>query len=62
MEQYALENGKFILRDIYHKYPPAVLSNMKEKERAEVVTEFQCVIFESLTVRLDDVFGRVIIN
>ena len=62
VEQYALENGKFILRDIYHKYPPAVLSNMKEKERAAVVTEFQCVIFESLTVRLDDVFGRVIIN
>lgn len=62
LEQYALENGKFILRDVYHKYPSSTLSNMKEAERAAIVTEFQCAIFDGLTVKLDDVFGRVIIG
>ena len=61
VEQYVLEDGKLVLRDIFHKYPPSVLSGMKERERAAVVDAFPCAIFEGLTVRLDDVFGRVMI-
>ena len=62
LEQYVLENGKFVLRDVYHKYPPSALSAMKEKDRAAIVTEFQCATFDSLTVKLDDVFGRVVVT
>ena len=62
LEQYVLENGKFTLRDVYHKYPPSVLSDMKEKDRAAIVTEFPCATFDGLTVKLDDVFGRVVVK
>ena len=61
VEQYVLEEGRFVLRDVYHKYPPDVLLRMKEKDRTKVVTEFRCAVFD-LTVRLDDVFGRVSVH
>ncbi len=59
VEQYALENGRFVLRNVCQQYPPAVLDMLTEAERASAVTEFQCVLFEDLTVRLEDVFYRV---
>ena len=61
VEQYVLEEGKFLLRDVYQKYPVSVLADMSEEERAAIATEFPCAIFDGLTVRLDDVFGRVTI-
>ena len=32
---------------------------MKEEERANLVTEFRCSLFEDLSVRLEEVFYRV---
>ena len=61
VEQYVLEDGKFVLADVVHKYPASVLAEMKEKDRAAVVEQFQCGIFD-FTVRLEDVFGRVVVN
>ena len=61
VEQYVLEDEKMVLWNVCHKYPASVLAEMKAKDRAEVVEEFQCAIFD-LTVRMDDVFGRVIVN
>lgn len=61
VEQYLLQDGHFVLRDVYTKYAPSVLAEMKEAERAAVVTEFPCGMFDGLTVRLDEVFGRIII-
>ena len=62
VEQYVLQDGAFVLWDVYHKYAPSALERMKEKERAEVVTEFRCSLFDDLVIRLDDVFGRVIVH
>ena len=62
VEQYVLENGRFVLWDVYHKYTAAALDAMKEKDRAKVVTEFKCSLFPDLTIRLDDIFGRVVIK
>ena len=62
LEQYVLEDGRFVLRDVYHKYPPSALLGMKEKDRSAIVTEFQCATFDGLIVRLDDVFGRVVVR
>ena len=62
LEQYVLENGRFTLRDVYHKYAAAALDAMKEKDRAKVVTEFKCSLFSDLIIRLDDIFGRVVIR
>ena len=60
VEQYVLEDGRFTLRDVYHKYPASWLADMKEDERAAVVTEFPCSLFDDLVISLDDVFGRVV--
>ena len=62
VEQYVLEDGKFVLWDVYHQYPPSELEDMKEKDRAKVVTEFRCSLFDDLTIRLDDIFRRVVIR
>lgn len=62
IEQYILENGRFTLRDVYHKYSASWLADMKEDERAAVVTEFKCSLFDDLLISLDDVFGRVVVG
>ncbi len=59
VEQYVSEGGRFVLRGVYAQYPKYMLDEMKEEERAAVVTEFQCSLFDDLTIRLDDVFKRV---
>ena len=60
VEQYVLENGEFVLRDVFQQYPDFMLKRMKEDERAAVVTEFRCSLFDDLTIRLEDIFYRVI--
>ena len=59
VEQYVLENGRFALRGVYYQYPAFMLEDMKEDERARLVTAFRCTLFEDLTIRLEDVFRRV---
>ena len=58
IEQYVLENGRFILRSVYTLYPDYVLADMTDEERAAVPIEFRCTLFDDLTVRLEDVFYR----
>ena len=60
VEQYALEDGRFVLQDVYTLYSREMLEDMKEEERAAVVTEFRCSLFDDLTIRLEDIFYRVI--
>ena len=59
IEQYILENGRFALRDIYTKYTEEAFADLDDEEKAAVVTEFHCSLFDDLTIRLDDVFYRV---
>lgn len=59
VEQYVLEDGKFTLREVYHHFLPYQVEDMDEKERADVVTEFRCTLFEDLSIPLADVFARV---
>ena len=59
VEQYALENGRFVLRDVYQEYPEYMLIHMTEAEKDAIVRQFQSVVFDDLTVRLEDVFYRV---
>ena len=62
VEQYVLENGRFVLRDVYTQHSKAALDDMDEDERTKVVTEFKCSLFDDLTIRLEDIFYRVIPN
>ena len=59
VEQYVLEDGKFVLREVYHQYREEELEAMTEEERAELVTEFHCTLFDDLAIKLEDVFYRV---
>ena len=60
VEQYVLEDGHFVLWDVYTFYSREMLEDMKEAERAEVVTEFRCSLFDDLPIRLKDIFYRMI--
>ena len=59
IEQYLLQDGKFVLNDVYRKYREYELEDMKEEERAAIVTEFRCSLFDDLIIRVDDVFRRL---
>ena len=59
IEQYVLENGAFTLGDVYYYYRPYELDDMTDEEKAELVTEFRCALFEDMVVRLADVFYYV---
>ncbi len=58
VEVYRLENNDLVPQNLYHVYPDWMLAQMTEKERAEVVTEFRCSLFDDLTISLADIFYR----
>ena len=49
------DNGRLVLHDVYF-IPP---DYTPEKELAEIAKEFQCSLFDDLTIRLEDIFERV---
>ena len=57
IEIYLLESGKYILHDVYTVRPDWVLKQMTDEERAAIVTEFKCHLYDDLIIRLDDIFG-----
>ena len=59
VEQYVLQDGRFVVRDVYTHYTENEFRRMKEADRAEVVAEFQCTLFDDLTIKLEDIFYRV---
>jgi len=59
VEQYFLQDGRLELHDVFHDYDDDVLEVMSEEDRAAVVTEFRCSLFDDLSIRLEDVFDRV---
>ena len=59
IEQYVLTDGALDLKEVYTEYPDYMLENMSEEEKAALVTEFKCTLFEDLSIKLEDVFYRV---
>lgn len=59
VEQYLLENGKFVLHNIHALYPPYIEEQLNDEERAEYTTVFQCSLFDDLEIHLEDIFDRV---
>ncbi len=59
LEQYLLKDGQFILHDVYVIHPDYELAKMTEEERAALVTEFKCSLYDDLLISLEDVFRRV---
>ena len=45
------------MHDVYTVRPDGVLKQMTDEERAAIVTEFKCHLYDELIIRLDDIFG-----
>ncbi len=58
IEQYFLEDGQFVLRDVHALYPDWELEQMPEQEQAAVETHFKCSLFDDLGISLEDIFYR----
>lgn len=57
IDVYWLEDGRFQLNQSYAVYPDYLMSLLTEKEKAEIVTEFKCRLYDDLVIRLDDIFS-----
>ena len=55
VEQYIQDSGRLVLSGVYFVPPDYT----PEKELAEIAKEFQCSLFDDLTIRLEDIFERV---
>ena len=57
IEVYLLQDGHYILDNICMFYPAKELEEMMEEEKAAVVTEFKCHLYNDLTICLEDIFS-----
>lgn len=57
IEVYLLENSRYTLDNVYTRYPDEELAEMTYEEKAVVVTEFKCHLYDDLIIHLDDIFG-----
>ena len=58
VEVYRSDGTEFALHDVYALYPAGQLAQMSEAERAAVVTQFKCSLFDDLDISLEDIFYR----
>lgn len=56
VEVYLLKEGQYALDKIYYLYTEAELAEMPEEDRAAVVSEFTCHLYDDLTISLADIF------
>lgn len=59
VEQYILENKRFILNDVYVIHPDYMLKKMTNEEQAAIIKEFKCSLYNDLTIKLEDIFERI---
>lgn len=59
VEQYLLDDGRFVLNGMYHGYSKDEIERMKPEDRASAVTQFKCSLFDDLDISLNEVFARV---
>ena len=57
IEAYLLQDGRYVLDNIYTLYSAAELEEMTDEEKASVVTEFKCHLYDDLIIHLDDIFN-----
>lgn len=60
IEVYLLKDGRFQLDNVYSVYHDYDTYDMTEEERAAIVTEFKCSLYDDLVIRLEDVFYDLI--
>lgn len=60
IEQYFLQDGQFVLHEIYVLYHDWTLAQLSDEERAAVKTKFKCSLYDDLEISLEDVFYRTV--
>lgn len=60
IEVYRINGTEFVLHEVYALRPDWELERMSEDERAELVTQFQCGLYDDLDISLDDVFSGLL--
>ena len=48
-----------MLDNLYTYYRQAEWDDLTEEERARLVTEFKCHLYDDFTIRLEDIFGDI---
>ena len=57
IEVHLLQDGRYVLDNIYTYYSEEELKDLEEKEKRKVVMEFKCHLYDDLIIRLEDIFG-----
>ena len=60
VEVYLLEEGRYVLDNIYTLYTADALEAMTEEEKAAIAWEFRCHLYSDLSIRLEDLFGDLL--
>ena len=60
VESYCLDGAVYVLHDVYALRPDWELEKMTDEERAALVTQFKCSLFDDLTIQIADIFERVV--
>lgn len=60
VEVYLLEDGRYRLDGAYTLVPEEMLREMKEKDREKIISQFQCRLYDDLTIRLEEVFDDLL--
>jgi len=56
VEVYLLRNGRYVLDHLYTFYTPDELEYLTSEEKASLVTEFKCHLYDDFAIRLDEIF------
>ena len=59
VEQYIQDDGRLVLKAVYSICSAIIWNMLSEEERSTMATEFQCSLFDDLTIHLADIFERV---
>lgn len=57
IEVYLLQSGRYVMDNLYTFYSAEELEYMTVDERADLVTEFKCHLYDDLIICLDGIFG-----
>ena len=60
VEQYLLEDKQYVLHEIYVVYSEDMLEKMNNEERAAIVKEFKCSLYDDLLISLEDIFADML--
>lgn len=60
VEIYRADGSDLVLYDIYALHPDWELKQMTDEERAALVTQFKCSLFDDLDISLDDIFSGLL--